>query len=43
MALCVYDGKLTVSTVCLSMTNIPKTLTPIGSPFRRLRNTLICP
>ena len=35
--------KLTISSVFLSMINMPKTLTPIGSAFRRFRNTLICP
>jgi len=33
---------LTASIVFLSMTNIPSMLTPIGSPFRRFRNTFIC-
>jgi len=31
----------TASMVFLSTTNMPNTLTPIGSPFSRLRNTLI--
>jgi len=34
-------GQFTVKTVFLSMTKIPSTLNPIGSPFRRLRNILI--
>ena len=33
---------LTVRTVFLSMTKMPRTVNPIGSPHRRLRNTFNC-
>ena len=36
------NSKRTASTVFLSMTNKPRTVIPIGSPFRRFRKTLIC-
>ena len=34
--------KRTASIVLLSMTNMPSTLTPIGTPVKRFRNTFIC-
>jgi len=34
--------QFTVNIVFLSMTKMPNTLNPIGSPFRRLRNTFTC-
>ena len=34
--------QFTVSIVFLSITKMPSTLNPIGSPFIRLRNTFSC-
>ena len=40
-ALAVLYIRLTASIVFLSMTNMPSTVTPIGSPFRRFTNMFI--
>jgi len=36
-----FETNITVSIVFLSMTKMPKTLNPIGLPFKRFRNIFI--